>query len=319
MDFDAEQEEEKFSGGSRTSPRPLLSSVAAQGRPLLSFCGRSGTAEARRGTMAALPVSLAVVSAAVLLCELGRRVSERLLPGDYRRRCAVELWSTLQLCWCGLELKLLGESGDAPLSVRLSLLYLITVVHLVSFRGASCSLIPPLERVCRGKMSFKGAAVLVGCQLTAALAAQVLAVLVWSRGFSEVHVAHRRFGYRCFDPLGGTLTEAAAVEMMCSFVIQAVVLHLHRLEPQLRPHALSAAITAVVYAGGAVSGAVLNPVLAVSLMFPCSGHSLLDYLFVYWLGPILGVASCNLLFEIIVPFLCGRSSVEKEVHKLKTQ
>lgn len=265
----------------------------------------------------ALLVSVAVVGAVVLLCELIRRAAGRFLPGT-DGIYLLELACTLQLCWCALELKLLGENTDLPLSARLTLLYVVTVVHLVSFRGASCSLIGPLDRVCRRKMSFRGAAGIVSCQLGAALAAQVLAVLVWSRGWSEVHVRHRRYGYKCFDPLGGTLLEAAAVELICSFIIQAVVLHLHKLEPPLRAHALSASITAVVYAGGAVSGAVLNPVLAVSLQFPCSGHSYLDYLFVYWLGPILGVASCNLLFEIIVPFLCGRSSIE-DVHKQKTQ
>ncbi|KAK7926027.1 hypothetical protein WMY93_008337 [Mugilogobius chulae] len=268
--------------------------------------------------MADLPVSLAVVGAVVLLCELSRRAAGRYLPGAYWIYL-LELVSTLQLCWCANELKLLGETSDLPLSVRLTLLYGVTVVHLVSFRGASCSFIWPLERICRRKMSFKAAAVLVSCQLGAALAAQGLAVLVWSRGWSEVHVRHQRFGYKCFDPLGGTLLEAAAVELMCSFIIQAVVLHLHKLEPQLRVHALSAAITVLVYAGGAVSGAVLNPVLAVSLQFSCSGHSYLEYMFVYWLGPILGVASCNLLFEIILPFLCGRSSITGETHKQKSQ
>lgn len=268
--------------------------------------------------VAAPLVSVAVVCAVVLLCELGRRAAHRLVPGDYGIYL-LELTCTLQLCWCAHELKLLGERADLALSTRLTLLYVVTVVHVLSFRGASCSLISPLERVLRRKLSVSAAAGLVSAQLGAALAAQGLAVLVWSRGWSEVHVQHRRFGYRCFNPLGGTLLEAAAVELACSFIIQTVVLHVHKLEPQLRAHALSAAITAVVYAGGAVSGAVLNPVLAVSIQFPCSGHSYLDYLFVYFLGPILGVASCNLLFEIIVPFLWGRSSVESDVSKKKTQ
>ncbi|XP_072303118.1 aquaporin-11-like [Eucyclogobius newberryi] len=269
--------------------------------------------------MSALLVSLAVVGAVVLLCELGRWAAGRYLPGA-RGTYLRELVSTLQLCWCASELKLLGDaSGALPLHVRLTLLYVVTLVHLVTFREASCSFIPPLERVCRGESSVRAAAALVSCQLLAALAAQPAAVLVWSRGWSEVHATHRRFGYKCFDPLGGTVLEAAAAELICSFIIQAVVLHLHKLEPKLRVHALSAAITALVYAGGAISGAVLNPVLALSLQFPCSGHSYLQYMFVYWLGPTLGVASCNLLFEIILPFLCGRSSIAVETHKQKTQ
>lgn len=32
----------------------------------------------------------------------------------------------------------------------------------------------------------------------------------------------------------------------------------------------------------------MNPALAFSIQFPCSGHSFLEYAFVFWLGPILG-------------------------------
>lgn len=268
--------------------------------------------------MADLLVSLAVVGAVVLLCELSRRAAARLLPGAYWIYL-LELASTLQLCWCAGELKLLGEMADLPLSVRLTLVYTMTVIHLESFRGASCSIISPLDRVCRQRISFKAAVGLVSCQFAAALAAQIFTVLVWSQGWSEIHVRHQRFGYRCFDPIGGTLLEAAAVELAGAFIIQAVVLHLHKLDPQLRVHSISAAVTAMVYLGGAISGAVLNPILALSMQFPCSGHSYIHYLFVYWLGPILGVASCNLLFEIIIPFLCGVSSIGLDLHKQKTQ
>ncbi|KAJ0062035.1 hypothetical protein NL108_014983 [Boleophthalmus pectinirostris] len=268
--------------------------------------------------MAAVLVSLAVVGAVVLGCEGARWAAGRYLPGALWPY-ALEVACTLQLCWCALELKLLGESAELPLSARLTLLYVVTAVHVGTFRGASCSFIGPLERACRRKMSLGAAAGVACAQLAAALAAQPLATLVWSRGWSDTHARHRRFGYRCFDPLGGTLPEAAAVELACGFVAQAAVLHLHKLQPPLRVHALSAVITALVYAGGAVSGAVFNPVLAVSLQFSCSGHSYLEYMFVYWLGPILGVASCNLLFEIILPFLCGRSFVTEETRKQKRQ
>uniref|UniRef100_A0A8C6TH89 Aquaporin n=1 Tax=Neogobius melanostomus TaxID=47308 RepID=A0A8C6TH89_9GOBI len=262
--------------------------------------------------LSAVGVSVGVVVSVVLLCEL-LRWFRRFLSGD-SGRVLLEGASTLQLCWCALELKLLGErSSDLPLSWRLSLLYAVTACTCRASAGQLLSDWPSGARV-SGRLTLRAALGLVSVQLSAALVARALAVLVWSHGWSEVHEQHRRFGYRCFDPLGGTLLEAAANELALSFIVQGVVLHLHKLEPALRVHALSATITAAVYAGGAVSGAVLNPVLAVSLQFPCSGHSLLDYLFVYWLGPILGVASCFLLFQIIVPFLS-----EKDVHKQKTQ
>lgn len=45
---------------------------------------------------------------------------------------------------------------------------------------------------------------------------------------------------------------------------------------------------ACVCAGGGTSGPVYNPVLAFSTIFPCGGHTHLDYCFIYWLGPLLG-------------------------------
>ena len=42
------------------------------------------------------------------------------------------------------------------------------------------------------------------------------------------------------------------------------------------------------FTGGSISGAVFNPVLALSIQFPCSGNTFLEYCFVYWLGPLLG-------------------------------
>lgn len=41
-------------------------------------------------------------------------------------------------------------------------------------------------------------------------------------------------------------------------------------------------------AGGSISGAVFNPALAFSIQFPCSGHTYLEYCFIYWLSPALG-------------------------------
>lgn len=45
-------------------------------------------------------------------------------------------------------------------------------------------------------------------------------------------------------------------------------------------------------AGGSISGAIFNPVLAFSVQFPCSGHTYLEYCFIYWLGPLLGKEPC---------------------------
>ncbi|KAM7373975.1 hypothetical protein PAMP_006656 [Pampus punctatissimus] len=271
--------------------------------------------------MTDLSVSVSVLGAVVLLSEASRRAAARLFRGAYWIYL-LEAASTFQLCCCTHELKLLGETAQLEPPVSLALTYTMTVIHLITFRGASCNATGALESVCRGRSGFRAAFVLIACQFGAAVAAQFFAASVWSLGLSDIHLRHQRFGFRCFDPLGGTVLEAAAVELACGFIIQAAGLHVHKLDEKLRAPFIAAVITALVYMGGRVSGAVFNPVLAFSVQFPCSGHTYLEYCFIYWLGPVLGVSSCILLFEKIVPFLSGKSTIGLDVpaaQKQKTQ
>ncbi|MEQ2257381.1 hypothetical protein ILYODFUR_034265 [Ilyodon furcidens] len=273
------------------------------------------------GDMTDLLVSLVVLAATVLLCEATRRAAGRLHRGVYWIYL-LEAASTLQLCCCAQELKLLGESKRLDLSYSLTLTYGITVIHLLTFREATCHPGAALESVCRGTASVKAAALLIVLQLGAAVAARFFATSVWSLGLSDMHLHHQKIGFRCFDPLGGTVLEAAGVELACAFTLQAVAMHIHKLEEKLKVHFFAAVITALVYAGGSISGAIFNPALAFSIQFPCSGHTYLEYCFIYWLGPVLGMASCILLFEKIIPFLSGKSSIGMEgstAQKEKTQ
>uniref|UniRef100_UPI0037E98823 aquaporin-11-like n=1 Tax=Semicossyphus pulcher TaxID=241346 RepID=UPI0037E98823 len=271
--------------------------------------------------MTDLLVSLAVLGAAVLVSEAIRRTAGLLSPGAFGIYL-LEAASTFQLCCCTHELKLLGETARLDLAVSLTLTYTMTVIHLISFRGATCNPCGALEGVCRGISSLRAAVVIIACQFGAGVAAQYFAASVWSLGLSDVHIRHHRFDFKCFDPLGGTLLEAAAVELACAFTVQAAAMHIHKVDEKLRAHFIAAVITFVVYAGGSISGAVFNPVLAFSVWFPCSGHTYLEYCFVYWLGPVLGLTSCILLFEKIIPFLSGKSTIGLDVPaapKQKTQ
>uniref|UniRef100_A0A3Q3XAN5 Uncharacterized protein n=1 Tax=Mola mola TaxID=94237 RepID=A0A3Q3XAN5_MOLML len=202
-----------------------------------------------------LLVSSAVLSAAVLLSEATRRAAARLLPGRYRIY-ALEAASTFQLCSCTHELKLLGDSARLEVSVGLTLCFIMTVIHVVTFREATCNPSAALER------------------------------------------------------------------LACSFTVHAAAMHAHKLDEKLRVPFIAAVITAMVYTAGGVSGAVFNPVLAFSTHFPCSGHTYPEYCLVYWLGPVLGMSSCILLFEKIIPFLSGKTTIRPDVpaaHKQKTQ
>lgn len=198
--------------------------------------------------MTDLAVSSAVLGAAVLLSEAPRRAAARLSPGAFWM-CALEAASTFQLCSCTHELKLLGQSAGLGTRVNLTICFAMTVVHLVTFREATCNPAAALESVCRGTRSLRAAVPLIACQFAAAVAAQFFAASVWSLGLSDLHVRHQRFGFRCFDPIGGTLLEAAAVELTCAFVIQTAAMQVHNLDEKLRVPFLAAVVTALVYTG----------------------------------------------------------------------
>jgi len=268
--------------------------------------------------MADLAVSIALIVGIVLLSEAARRTAARLVSQkkDYWIYL-LEIVSTFQLCACTHELKILGEVARIEPHVGLTLTYIITVIHCLTWQGASCNPCGALENAYRGTFGAKCAGGLIACQFVGATAAQFFAAAVWTLGMSDLHVKHERFGFKCFNPIGGTVMEAAAVELACAFALQAVVLHLHKLDEKLRVHAIAASLTFLIYLGGNISGAIFNPILAFSIQFPCSGNTFLEYCFVYWLGPVLGVASCILLFEKILPFLSGKSTAEQDASAQK--
>ncbi|XP_034033569.1 aquaporin-11-like [Thalassophryne amazonica] len=270
------------------------------------------------GDWSDLCVSAAVLVSAVLLSEVIRRAAAR-LPRGAHQTYLLEAASTFQLCCCSHELKLLGDHGGLDPLLGPVLTYSISVTHLLTFAGASCNPCAALESVFRGSGSLAAAGGAIACQFGAAVGAQLFATCVWSLGLSDLHRGHRRFGFWCFDPLGGTLLEATAAELACAFTFQAALMHVHSLNPKVRVHALAVLITILVYSGGGISGAIFNPVLAFSVQFPCSGHTYLEYCFVYWLGPVLGVTSCILLFEKIIPFLSGKSTVRPDVPLVQKQ
>ncbi|XP_029027629.1 aquaporin-11, partial [Betta splendens] len=97
--------------------------------------------------------------------------------------------------------------------------------------------------------------------------------------------------------------------------VQTVITHTRWMEEKYRVHAVAAAITSAVYAGGHVTGAVFNPALAFSTQFPCGGSSFVELCVVYWLGPLLGMMSSVLLFDQLVPLLPREPQHQHQVKK----
>ncbi|KAJ8368043.1 hypothetical protein SKAU_G00080710 [Synaphobranchus kaupii] len=263
--------------------------------------------------MADLSVSLSLLALFVLLSEATRKTVTKLFAKTDYCTYVVETISTFQLCACTHELKLLGEVGRIEPQIGLTLTYLISVVHALTFHGAIGNPSSALEHIYRGNLTGRCALARIACQFLGAVFARMVVPYVWALGLSDLHLRHKLFGFKCISPINATLPKAAAVELACAFAVQTAVTHIHNLDEKYRAHVVAAVITALVYAGGSVTGAVFNPALAYSTQFPCSGHTFAEYSFVYWLGPVLGVASSLLLFDKIIPIATGKSSYQNDL------
>lgn len=192
-------------------------------------------------------VSVSVLAAVVLLSEATRRLLNR---STAHAQYAVEFVSTLQLCCCTHELRLLAEGGVAP-RLSLALTYLASVVHALTFGGALGNACGALERVCSGRLAAGRALRRLACQLAAACVARALLVpRVWARGgLSDLQVRHALHGFRCVSQIRAHLPHAAAVELAGTFCLQSALSRTHALEEKYRVHAIAAVVTTLVYAG----------------------------------------------------------------------
>lgn len=200
--------------------------------------------------MADLTVSLSLLVGIVVFSEVARRIASCLFPNRNWIIYVMEFISTFQLCACTHELKLLAEVGGVEPQIGLTLTFLISVVHGLSFHGALCNPTGALEQLCRGTLTRRCALARISCQLIAAVVARLVMPLVWSLALSDLHVLHKLMAFKCTNsPINAPLLQAAAVELSCAFVIHAAVSNLDKVEENFRVHAIAAVITTLVYAG----------------------------------------------------------------------
>lgn len=261
--------------------------------------------------MAVVLVSLCVLAGIVFICEIARKVIPELLSARRDRVIdAAEIISTLQLCACSHELKLLSEESPGA---ALSLTYALSLIHALTFRGAAGNPTATLERYWCGALDGACALRRTACQFAASVAAGLAMRSAWAFGFSDLHTRHERAGFTCASPISSVpLPEAVAAEFACAFVVHAAATFTRNMEAKYRVHAVAAVITTVVYAGGSKTGAVFNPALAFSAQFPCTGSTFAKNSLVYWLGPVLGMACSLLLFNKVILAFTTKSTSHKD-------
>lgn len=199
--------------------------------------------------MTDLGVSLSLLAGIVLLSEVSRWTAVKLFAKSGYCQYVLEIISTFQLCACTHELKLLGEVGRVELQIGLTLTYLISVVHALTFHGAICNPSGTLESIYRRGLTGKCAVARIVCQFLAAVVARCVVPYVWALGLSDLHVRHKLFGFKCISPINAPLLKATAVELGCAFAVHSVATHMQKVDDKYKIHAIAAVITTVVYAG----------------------------------------------------------------------
>ncbi|OCT96364.1 aquaporin-11 [Xenopus laevis] len=244
--------------------------------------------------------SAVLVAGIVLQCEALRAVSGKLLRDGLPRELVLELISTFQLCCCVREQALLGWEGALSPHLGLTLTFLLCLLHGLTAR-AVCNPSGSLERYVRGQEGALRSCLRLCAQFLGAWMSRLSMPSYWLLGLSPLHSPRASLCLR--SPLHVTLLPGAGVEMLCSLGMFCLLQQLPRLPPPLRIHSAALAITGLVWLGGSLTGAVFNPALAYSLLFHCEGNTFPEYVFVYWLGPVVGMLLSVLLCDTSVPVL----------------
>ncbi|XP_021487761.1 aquaporin-12 [Meriones unguiculatus] len=272
--------------------------------------------------MASLNVSLSFFIATCALCEAARRVSKALLPGGAYASFAREAVGTAQLAACCLEMRVLVElgpwAGGFGPDLLLTLLFLLFLVHGVTFDGASANPTVALQEFLMAEASLPGTLLKVAAQMLGAQAACALTQRCWAWELSELHLLQSLMAMHCSSTLRTSVLQGALVEGACTFFFHLSLLHLQHSLQVYRVPALALLVTVLAYTAGPYTSAFFNPALAASVTFHCSGNTLLEYAHVYCLGPVAGMLLAILLHQGHLPRLFQRNLFYRQKNKYRT-
>ncbi|XP_041505727.1 aquaporin-12-like [Microtus oregoni] len=272
--------------------------------------------------MASLNVSLSFFFATCALCEVARRASKALLPAGTYANFSREAVGAAQLAACCLELRVLVElgpwAGGFGPDLLLTLVFLLFVVHGVTFDGASANPTVALQEFLMAEASLPNTLLKVVAQVLGAQAACALTQHCWTWELSELHLLQSLMAVDCSSTLRTSVLQGTLVEGACTFFFHLSLLHLQHSLLVYRVPALALLVTFMAYTAGPYTSAFFNPALAASVTFHCSGNTLLEYAHVYCLGPVAGMILAVLLHQGHLPRLFQRNLFYRQKNKYRT-
>lgn len=203
--------------------------------------------------MASLNVSLSFFFATCALCEVARRVSKALLPAGTYVTFSREALGAAQLAACCLEMRVLVElgpwAGGFGPDLLLTLVFLLFVVHGVTFDGASANPTVAFQEFLMAEASLPGTLLKVAAQVLGAQAAAALTQRCWAWELSDLHLLQSLMAVHCSSTLRTSVLQGTLVEGACTFFFHLSLLRLQRSLLVYRVPALALLVTVMAYTG----------------------------------------------------------------------
>lgn len=121
---------------------------------------------------------------------------------------------------------------------------------------------------------------------------------VWAMGYSDLH-SKKALERICYADLQVPVLQGALVEGVITFVDRLNALTLEETNWSHSTFTSNLLSTGLVVSALNYSGGYFNPVLATSLKFGCRGHTVAEFLIVYWLASVVGSLAALTVHRVI--------------------
>lgn len=236
--------------------------------------------------------SLAAISAGYVVGELLRFVLRRLLPKLYYPY-ANEIISTFQLSVCVFEISVIGRFYNVWIALGCSFLLLTLKNAEYIFEGAlanPCGLLEGLVYK-KGYWVADNVAKIAFQLIGALLSFPFIQMLLWQSTWSGLHYQQVRKGLR--STLEVSLLFGISIEILATFVTAMSDFLSRDGLKKYNPIIRSGLCVVVCYFLAETTGTWMNPALATAhtFVFCTRKEVILEHLFVFWLGPMIGTLS----------------------------
>ncbi|XP_061095013.1 aquaporin 12 [Conger conger] len=257
--------------------------------------------------MSGLNVSLGYLLGVVGLGVAGRLLSRRLPLQSF----SAELLASFTLVACWMEVQTLMEVGQwaggfGP-DVAFTILFLTLLVHGLISPGATGNPAVTATSFLTRDSAASGAVSGLAGQFLGAFLARLLTLYYWSLELTDMHMIKNMMSQECSPALRSSVPQGAFTEGVCALNFHLLYMNVRHRTALLRVPLVAAMLTFFNYAASGVTSGFSNPSLAYALTFQCPGFTMVEYMTVYWLGPLVGMIVALFLYLGNIPRLFTRN------------